>query len=276
MISPSPILVTERFPKLRLHLTELLSGLSDDEWSLNTAAPRWSVKDVAAHLLGGDVGILSRCRDGFSPAAQPVPNFDGLVELVNRLNDEWVTAARRISPRALCELLEFTGPLVESYFASLDPFTIGQPVSWAGPDPAPVWFDIAREFTERWHHQQQIRDAAGRPPLYEPYFLAPVLDTFMRALPFSFRDTTTADHTVIKIQISGEAGGSWFLHRQTLGWELVMETDILPATTIVISQDSAWRVFTKGIDSEHARLEAVITGDSRLALPLFTTVAVIA
>ena len=276
MSRPGPILVADRFPKLRLLLIEILSSLSSDEWASGTVAKHWSIKDIALHLLGGDLGILSRQRDRFNASDQPVRHHGDLIALVNRLNDEWVIAARRLSPRVLCELLSFTGPLVEAYFTSLDPFTIGQPVTWAGPDPAPVWFDIAREFTERWHHQQQIRDAAGRPPLYEPYFLAPVLDTFMRALPFSFRDTTTADHTVIKIQISGEAGGSWFLHRQNLGWELVMETDILPATTIVISQDSAWRVFTKGIDSEHARLEAVITGDSSLASPLFTTVSVIA
>lgn len=76
------------------------------------------------------------------------------MDLVNRLNQEWVVAARRMSPRLLRELLALIGPQVESYFSSLDVEAIGSPVSWAGPDPAPVWFDIAREFTERRHHQQ--------------------------------------------------------------------------------------------------------------------------
>jgi len=276
MKRPGPILVTDRFPQLRLRLIALLSDLSDQDWSLNTAAPRWSVKDVAAHLLGGDVGILSRCRDGFSPAAQPVPNFDGLVELVNRLNDEWVTAARRISPRALCELLEFTGPLVESYFASLDPFAIGQPVSWAGPDPAPVWFDVAREFTERWHHQQQIRDATGRPALYNPYFLAPVLDAFVRALPYTFRNTAAAEGAVIKFEISGQSGGSWFLERTPPGWELGLDADAAPEATVVLDENVAWRLFTKGMSGERARSRATIMGDSDLASQVFATIAVIA
>jgi len=276
MISPSPILVTERFPKLRLHLTELLSGLSDDEWTLATAAPRWSVKDVALHLLGGDVGILSRCRDGFTPAAEPIRHPADLAKLVNRLNDEWLTAARRLSPHALLELLAFTGPLVEAYFASLDPFSLGQPVSWAGPDPAPVWFDIAREFTERWHHQQQIRDASGRPPLYDPYFLAPVLDAFVRALPYAFRDTPAAVGTVVKIDISGEAGSSWFLHRRNLDWELVLDVTAVPVATIRMGQDLAWRLFTKGIDASAARRLSAIEGDSSLASPVFGTVAIIA
>jgi hypothetical protein len=92
-------------------------------------------------------------------------SYDELVELVNRLNREWIVAARRMSPRLLRELLAFCGPEVEACFSSLDPMRISGPVDWAGPDPAPVWFDLAREFAERWHHQQQIRDATGRPPL---------------------------------------------------------------------------------------------------------------
>jgi hypothetical protein len=57
------------------------------------------------------------------------------------------------------------GPIVDAYFASLDLDSLGGPVSWAGPEAAPVWFGVAREYTERRHHQQQIRDATGRPPL---------------------------------------------------------------------------------------------------------------
>ena len=82
-------------------------------------------------------------------------------------------AARRMSPRLLRELLALIGPDVEAYFSSLDLEAIGGPVSWAGPDSSPVWFDIAREFTERWHHQQQIRDATGQPPLTIRIFSRP-------------------------------------------------------------------------------------------------------
>ena len=33
----------------------------------------------------------------------------------------------------------------------------------AGEAVSANWFDVAREFTERWHHQQQIRLAIGGP-----------------------------------------------------------------------------------------------------------------
>src|SRR5271166_5695519 len=190
---PEPILVIDRFAELRQRLLELLDGLSSVDWDKRTAAPLWTVKDVVAHLLGDDVGMLSRGRDGFTPPGKPIQSHRNLVDLINELNATWVHAARRMSPRVLRDLLAYTGPQVESYFASLDPFALGQPVSWAGPEPAPVWLDLAREFTERWHHQQQIRDATGRPPLYDPRFLAPVLDAFVRALPHTFREVAAAD-----------------------------------------------------------------------------------
>lgn len=150
------------------------------------------------------------------------------------------------------------------------------PVNWAGPDAAPVWFDLARQFTERWHHQQQIRDATGRAPLYEPYFLAPVLDTFVRALPHSFRSTAAADGTVLKIAISGEAGGYWYLHRAPAAWELFLDSETTPAAEVVIPQDTAWRLFTNGVDGDQARRLSAIRGDSSLASPVFATISVIA
>jgi uncharacterized protein (TIGR03083 family) len=269
------VVVVERFAPLRTQLLTLLADLAEDDWARPTAAPRWSVKDVAAHLLGGDIGILSRQRDVFRPPGQAITSETELRDLINRLNQEWVVAARRMSPRLLRELLAATGPEVERYFSSLDLQAMGDPVSWAGPDSAPVWLDIAREFTERWHHQQQIRDATDHPPLYDPYFLSPVLATFVRALPHNYRHTTAPPGTVVRFEISGEAGGVWFLHRQENTWSLAPESTTDPAIDVVLPQDIAWRLFTKGIDDRNARARAVIAGDATLAAPLFATIAII-
>src|ERR1700761_2223806 len=111
------IAVLDRFAPLRVHLLKLLAELSEDDWTRPTAAPRWSVKDVTAHLLGGDIGILSRKRDSFTPSGPTVETYSDLVNLVNGLNQEWTTAARRMSPRVLLDLLQLTGPEVEAYFS---------------------------------------------------------------------------------------------------------------------------------------------------------------
>src|SRR5713226_3464574 len=57
---------------------------------------------------------------------------------------------------------------------------------------------------------------ASRPMTRELYY--PVLDCFMRALPFTYRNVSAAPGTEIRITISGECGGSWHLCREEKGW----------------------------------------------------------
>src|SRR5207253_325278 len=147
---------------------------------------------------------LSRRRDRFA-GLSPGPG-EATVPFVNRINDDWMRASRRLSPRVARDLLASVGQPLFDYFASLDPLALGGPVSWAGPAPAPVWLDVAREYTERWHHQQHIRDAVGRPGLTEPRYLAPVLDAFVRALPHTYRAVAAPDGAVVALTIAGAAG----------------------------------------------------------------------
>jgi uncharacterized protein (TIGR03083 family) len=97
MNHPNELIVVDRFAPLRVHLQGLLADLGEGDWARPTAAPRWSVKDVAAHLLGGDIAILSGKRDGFH-LSQSIESNDQLIESVDRLNAEWVLAAHRMSP----------------------------------------------------------------------------------------------------------------------------------------------------------------------------------
>ncbi len=273
---PLPILVVDRFPALLDALVDLLSGLSPAEWEMPTVCAGWSVKDVALHLLGDEVGNLSRRRDGHTPPGRSIADWLDLVAYLNELNEQWVRATRRISPRLLCDLLRFTGMQAYEYFRSLDPYVIGGPVSWAGPAPAPVWLDVAREYTERWHHQQQICDAVGKPGLTDPEYLAPVLDTFVRALPHTYRDVAAADGTCVALDIAGDAGGSWFVRREGGAWKLYAGRPPAPDATVVLPQDVAWRLFSKAIPQQEAFATATLAGDRALGLKALEMVSVIA
>ncbi len=264
MKSPEPILTSELFPEVRQRLVELLRGLSDEEWLRPTAARKWDVKDVAAHLLGGDLGNLSRRRDEYTPGGKAIGNWDDLVAFINELNATWVTAARRLSPR-----------VIEAYFASLDPHALGMPVSWAGPEAAPVWLDIAREYTERWHHQQQIRDASGRPGLYERRLFAPVLDTFVRALPWAFREVAAVTGTCVQLSLLGDAGGDWVVRKGAADWELCVGANASAGARVAIQAEDAWKIFTRGMRGEEARRKATIEGEMELGMRVLEMVSVI-
>jgi hypothetical protein len=237
------------------------------------------VKDVAAHLLGDDVGRLSWGRDGYVNPAFAV-GFDiatlpGLVAAIDRQNAVWVAGVRRISPRLLIELLEMTGELTETYFASLDMRALGMPVDWAGPEPAPVWLDVAREYTERWVHQQHIRDAVGKPGLKDRRWFAPVLDAFVRALPRVLRDAPSPDGATLRLIISGDAGGEWVALRHDGHWVLGTAPGMTVDATVELDEESAWRLFTKGISKEGARRAARIEGDEALAGRALDTVSIL-
>jgi hypothetical protein len=66
---PVPTIVVALFPEILNELVRLLSGLSAEEWQKPTVCAGWSVKDVALHLLGGEIGNLSRRRDGHAQSA---------------------------------------------------------------------------------------------------------------------------------------------------------------------------------------------------------------
>ena len=152
-------------------------------------------------------------------------------------------------------LLEVAGDEMACLFEAADPFAPATfPVGWAGESESPMWFDIAREYTERWHHQRQIAMAVSRPtPIDGRRLYHPVLDTFLRALPFTYRGVAAPAGTTVLVTIIGEAGGDWFVRRTAEGWELLYETEGRPDSTVAIDQSDAWLLFTKRTARSTAR-----------------------
>ena len=223
------------FPLLRAELTSLLTGLSDSDWGRATACPGWSVHAVAAHLLGVELGNISVRRDRW--ALGPAEGED-LNSWLNVFNQQWVDAAQRISPALLIELVDLAGRRFEEHIGRLDLDATGSPVEWAtDSEPAPVWLDVAREYMERYVHQQQIRDATGRPGL-GPAFTNPVLTTAAHALPRALDRLTRPPGTVVTFIAEGAGGGAWHVVRAAAGWELDPAPPARPAacrarTTVV-------------------------------------------
>lgn len=274
-----PILVVDLFPYERKQLLKLFSELDTEEWEKPTICPGWTVKDIALHLLGDDIGYLSGRRDHFSNPFfrnKDMHAWQSLVTNINEANELWVQATTRISPKLLSALLELTGEQFHDYMQSLDPMAINGVVSWAGPDPAPAWLDIAREYTERWLHQQQIRDAVKKPGFTERRFFHPVLDTFVRALPYTYKDMPAPATTVLKFVVMGEAGDVWYLVREADTWSLAQDVELPPVTVVTMDQETCWRLFTKGIGKDQARMKTAIEGEQKLGEKLLETVSIIA
>jgi uncharacterized protein (TIGR03083 family) len=261
----APILCANLLRLVDRELISLLRSLTPSEWDLPTIAPAWKVRDVAAHLLDTALRKLSVVRDACSVDAFDIRSPQDLIALVNRLNREGITVYRRLSPAVLISLLEAVREEFASFHESLDPFgRAAFAVSWAGETESANWFDTARELTERWHHQQQIRLATNRPGIMTPDLYHPVLDCFLRGLPHLYRDVDAPSGTVILIEITGECGGQWFLSKGSERWEFANRATPEPASRVTIAQDLAWRLFTKGIDRDSARAQVEVEGNRHL------------
>jgi ubiquinone biosynthesis protein UbiJ len=107
-------------------------------------------------------------------------------------------------------------------------------------------------------------------------WMAPVLDTFVRGLPRTFRAVDASEGTRISVLILGEAGGSWTLVKEGLQWQLSAGLDPHANSTVQIDQDLAWRLFTKGVPAEASRKAIQIEGDARLGEQVLKLVSIMA
>ncbi len=273
----TPIHIAHLLPVLDQHLIRLLRSLTDDDWRRNTLAPQWTVKDIAAHLLDGNLRALSMLRDGYyGETAGNIASYRDLVDFLNRLNADWVQAMRRVSPFLLIDLLERTGAPYCNYLQSLDPFAPASfSVAWAGEEQSPNWFHTAREYTEKWHHQQQIRRAVGQErPLYSRDLYHPYLDTSMRALPHHYRHVAGMAGECIRIHVASIGGGDWYLMHDGISWQLTADVAQEPDCAVLFPEDVAWRMFTKGISKTEAENQTPVQGKEALGKQVFGMLAV--
>jgi uncharacterized protein (TIGR03083 family) len=265
------------FRPLNQKLLELLRELSAADWSRKTPAGAWTVKDVAAHLLDGSLRVISLYRDRWELPPPAVTDYRSLVTYLNQLNGEWVTATKRLSPQVLIEWLESTH---ESYIRCFEELDLNAParfsVAWAGESVSTNAFHIAREYTEKWHHQQQIRAAVGKQGILSKMFYQPVLETFFQALPHAFRDTPAPEGTRVVVSIEGDAGADWYVRRDASGWRLADQEKDSPDLLLSIPGELAWKLFTKAVSPESARQLVTLTGQEALAWPVLRMLSVMA
>jgi hypothetical protein len=255
-----------------------LTELDPAGWRAPTVVPGRSVKDIAGHMVDGTIRRLSHTRDGYNPPDGPGmrPDHDAIVDYIQELNGAWIRAFRRVSPALVVDLLAHLEPQLWDHWQHQD-LEADAPygVTWAGAPRAPVWLDIAREYTEKWHHQAQIRDAVGASGIREPELFEPVLATFALGFPYAFRDHPCEPGRAVRIQITGRCGGEWTVLRGRQGWQLTdSEADL--AATLRLDQELAWRLFTNSIDRADAARSLEVDGDEGFASPLLRMVAIMA
>lgn len=280
LASLPPLETAPLFPDLHADLVALLRGLTPADWKRPTVAGAWQVRDVAAHLLDGDLRKLSAHRDGHAlPVEGPVATYDDVVRLIQQLNAGGVAFGARLSVHLLTELLEVSGRWMSSFVTSLDPDGPALfPVVWAGEAQSENRFDTAREYTERWHHQMQIRAAVGergRPAvLLAPKYFGPLVDTSVRVLPHAYRAVSAREGTTVVLRLTTDPPRAWTLRREGTRWSLY-QGELAQSTASVTSEpDTLWRLFLNALPESETRRVLAMAGPQELVAPLLRARAV--
>lgn len=261
------------FEELDGLLIELLTSLADEDWRRPTRAGAWDVRAVAGHLVDTALRRLTLVRDGWTRDDAVITSEADLLAFVTRLNAEGVAVYGRLSPPLIVDLMRLAARQLHAHLASrpLDG-EAAFPVSWAGEAASRHWLDVAREYTERWHHQAQIREAVGAlPPIMSARLHAPVLDTFVRAVPYALRHVDARSGARVRLDIEGEGGGTWHTRREGSAWRIEDEPDEMsretsePLVIVRIPADLAWRVFTKGATAQEIEARCDWRGEAGVA-----------
>lgn len=263
-----PVEARALFHDERSDLLALLDELPLKRWAAASAAEGWMVKDIALHLLDGDLGRLSRDRDSDLTGVLHVEDSDSLADALAVSNDRWIQATRRLSPRVILDLLVHSTSQIDEWTAQADIFEPAR-VSWASDEPVPTWLDQAREFTETWVHHQQIREATGL--CSSTARLPDVLGIFVWAYPHQYRVPAPAG---VCVGIDLDTGGRWHLvSKGRSRWDLELGPAVEPTASLKFSADAAWRSLTGAAVPDEGVTSA---GPERLTQPLLSVRGIIA
>ena len=248
---------THLFAPLRASLLSVLRSLEPPDWDRPTVAGAWRVRDIAAHLLDGELRTLAAHRDGHALSdGSEIRHYSDVVALIGRLNAEGVAMGRHLSARLLIDLLGVTGEWMAAFVRSLDPDAPSLfPVAWAGEGESTNRFDTAREYTERWHHEMQIRAAIGErgqgQTLLAEQFAVPLLDTAMHVLPHALRRHVAPEGAALVVTVDG---GAWrrcyTVKRDGGGWQLYSGQEAEPMARVAGHADAWWRLLFNALPAD--------------------------
>ena len=151
----------------------LCDGLTEEQWALPTDCPGWSVKDNVAHMIGTE-----RMLSGEQPDAPAVEGAPHVRNDIGKANEQWIAGYRdRPGSAVLDDFRAVTAGRLDALRALTAADWDREGFTPEGPGPYRLFMAI-RVF-DCWYHDQDIREALGRPG----YLEGPVADLSLGRIP---------------------------------------------------------------------------------------------
>ena len=135
-------------------LDSLVANITEEQWSADTPAAGWDLKDTIVHLIQADMAasLAVTNADGFQAAKQKMQTSGG-----GGL-DFFITAKGKTGDQVLSTWRSERSKMLEA-FRSREP---KDRIPWFGPDMSTLSFATAR-LMETWSHGQDVADTLGQP-----------------------------------------------------------------------------------------------------------------
>jgi uncharacterized protein (TIGR03083 family) len=157
----------------------LTDDLTPEQWATPTACPGWTVADQVAHIVGTESMLAGRP----APPPGPGPQPPHVRNDIGQVNEAWLDHYRAAGLEAL--LRDFGQVTSERLrqLAGMDDADLERP-SWTPVGQATYGRFLQVRVFDCWVHEQDIREAIGRPGHLEGPAAEQATDEVVRALGY--------------------------------------------------------------------------------------------
>lgn len=250
-------------------IDELLGSLPEADWATPSALPGWTVHDLVAHLIGTESMLLGKDTP---PSDDDVSSLPHVHNDIAAFNERWVLAIRALTPKqALAEYRDVIAQRTAA-LAAMTQDDFDAP-SWTPVGQGTYGRFMQIRLFDCWLHEQDIRDAVGRPGHEAGPCAEVAIDEVMGAIGYLVGKRAGApDGSSVTIELTGPVRRS--VHVAVDGRAKVVAELPGPATTTVRLGSGLFARLAGGRVSPDDHLAEVdIQGDADLGRQLVRNLA---
>jgi uncharacterized protein (TIGR03083 family) len=241
-------------------IDELLTSLGPEHWAMPTALPGWSVHDNVSHMVGTECSLAGQ---------EPPPGDAGVRDAphvrndIGAANERWVAGLRGESPEAMIDRFRV---ITAARLAALEKMSQEEfdAPSWTPAGPGTYGRFMRIRLFDCWMHEQDIRDAVGKPGNGDGQCAAIALSEVGDALGYIVGKRAAApDGATVTIELTGPERVTW--HVQVDGRARLVDALPAPPTARLRMTSQLFSRLAGGRVSVAGRLpDITIDGDQEL------------
>jgi uncharacterized protein (TIGR03083 family) len=153
----------ERLEEVWHDVADVCGGLTSEQWSLPTDCPGWTVHDNVAHMIGTERMLAGEAPTAPAGAGAESPHIRNDI---GKANEQWIETYRDWDD---AKLLEEFRAVTGRRLATLRAMAPGDwdKEGFTPEGPGPYRQFMAIRVFDCWYHDQDIREAVGKPGYLE-------------------------------------------------------------------------------------------------------------